>query len=327
MTRGISLALTAVLSIGGILSCHEDAAKPSDEPRRDTAVKNQAPASAGVALDTAARLRAGIATRPLSTGSGADVIRVSGTLIADPTRVTTIQAPISGRLAVAAGVQWPGYGQRVTAGAVLGQVSDARPLAADRGGTVTKVGAQPGELVQAGQVLLELIDFGEPMARVVWRANAPTPAPPTVRIAPLSAVSGGGTPGTAWITAHLVGPAADADSLTHLPMYLYRAPRGWPGAAPGTPVVVAIAAGGAPARGLFSLCLLAAVVQWGRTGLGLHRRGSRIGAVRHHRASCRGAIQTHGKNGIREASCGHRTPGRWWVARRQRVRGPGAEPW
>jgi biotin carboxyl carrier protein len=260
MTRGVSLALTALLSIGGILACRGDADKASDEPRRDTAVKLQSSSSSGVALEAVARRRAGIETRTLSAGTGADVIRVSGTLIADPTRVTTIQAPISGRLAIPSGTQWPGYGERVPAGAVIGQVSDARPLTADRGGTVTKVGAQPGELVQAGQLLLELTDFGEPMARVIWRANAPTPAPATVQMAPLTAVSGGPTVGSSWVTAHLVGPAADADSLTHLPMYLYRAPRGWPGAAPGTPVVVAIAAGGPRARGLFVPA--AAVVQW-----------------------------------------------------------------
>ncbi len=260
MTRGLSLALTAVLSLSGILGCRGDADKQSDESRGDTAPKAQAAPSAGVGLDAAARSRAGIETQQLSAGTGADMMRVPGILIADPSRVTTIQSPISGRLAILPNAKWPGYGERVAGGAVLGQVSDARPLVADRGGTVTRVGAQPGELVQAGQVLLELTDFAEPMARVIWRANAPTPAPSTVQIAPLTAVSGGRTPGTAWITARLVGPAADADSLTHLPMYLYRAPRGWPGAAPGTPVVVAIAAGGAPARGLFVPA--AAVVQW-----------------------------------------------------------------
>jgi pyruvate/2-oxoglutarate dehydrogenase complex dihydrolipoamide acyltransferase (E2) component len=199
-------------------------------------------------------------THPLVAVSGANLVRVPGTLIADPTRVTTLQAPISGRLTVAAGAQWPGYGDRVAAGTVLAQVSDARPLTADHSGTVTKVGAQPGELVQAGQVLLELTDFGEPLARVIWRADAPVPAPPTVQIAPLGAVNAVRLAGSPWITAHLVGPAADADSLTHLPMYLYRAPRGWPGAAPGTPVTVAIASGGAPSRGLFVPA--AAVVQW-----------------------------------------------------------------
>jgi biotin carboxyl carrier protein len=260
MTRGLSLALTAVLSIGGILGCRRDADKQSDESRGDTSPKAQSASSTGVELDAAARRRAGIETQNLNAGAGADVVRVPGTLIADPSRVTTIQSPISGRHTILPNAKWPGYGERVADGAVLGQVSDARPLTADRGGTVTKVGAQPGELVQAGQVLLELTDFGQPMARVVWRAGAPTPAPATVQIAPLTAVSGGRTSGTSWMVAHLVGPAADADSLTHLPMYLYRAPRGWPGAAPGTPVVVAIAGGGAPTRGLFVPA--AAVVQW-----------------------------------------------------------------
>ncbi len=259
MTRGLSLVLTAVLSLGGIVGCRGDADKQPNESS-NTVPKLQSAPSAGVGLDAAARRRAGIETHQLSAGTGADLMRVPGILIADPSRVTTIQSPISGRLAILPNTKRPGYGERVPGGAVIGQVSDARPLTVDRGGTVTKVSAQPGELVQAGQVLLELTDFGEPMARVIWRATAPTPAPSTVQIAPLTAVSGGRTLGTSWITAHLVGPAADADSLTHLPMYLYRAHRGWPGAAPGTPVVVAIAAGGAPARGLFVPS--AAVVQW-----------------------------------------------------------------
>jgi biotin carboxyl carrier protein len=260
MTRGLPLALAALLSIGSVPGCREGDDKRPDASRSDTPAKTQPAPAAGVALDAAARTRAGIETQPLGAGSSRDLVRVPGTLIADPTRVTTIQAPISGRLMVTPGAQWPGYGDRVTQGTVLAQVSDARPLTADRGGTVTKVGAQPGELVQAGQVLLELTDFSEPMARVIWRGDAPTPAPPTVQIAPLAAVSGGRPSGNPWVTAHLVGPAADADSLTHLPMYLYRAPRAWPGAAPGTPVIVAVSAGGAPARGV--LVPAAAVVQW-----------------------------------------------------------------
>ena len=264
MPRGLSLALGALLFLGGISSCRDAGDKRADETRSDattkvSSVQPQRATSGSVVLEAAARDRAGIETRTLAAGSGADFVRVPGTLIADPTRVTTLQAPISGRLTAVAGARWPGYGERVAPGAILAQVSDARPLSAERGGTVTRVGAQPGELVQAGQVLLELTDFSAPLARVIWRADAPVPAPSTVQIAPLAAASAASSK-SPWVTAHLVGPAADADSLTHLPMYLYRAPRGWPGAAPGTPVIVAVAGSGAPSHGVFVPA--AAVVQW-----------------------------------------------------------------
>jgi biotin carboxyl carrier protein len=264
LARGLSLALVALLGMGGINGCRDAGDKRPDVTRSDATAKvpsaqAQAATSGSVVLEAAARKRAGIETQTLTAGTGADLVHVPGMLIADPTRVTTLQAPISGRLTALPGAQWPGYGERVAPGAMLAQVSDARPLTAERGGTVTRVGAQPGELVQAGQVLLELTDFSAPLARVIWRADAPVPAPPTVQIAPLAAV-GAGSSKSRWITAHLVGPAADADSLTHWPMYLYRAPRGWPGAAPGTPVIVAVAGSGAPSRGLFVPA--AAVVQW-----------------------------------------------------------------
>ena len=260
MTRRRRLACSTWACLGAAYACGGGVKGPDGDAGPPAAAARSA-SDQGVTLDEQAQRRAGIETRLLGPTSGADLIHLAGTLIADPTRVTTVQAPISGRLIVGPSGQWPGYGDRVPAGAVLAQVSDARPLTADRGGTVTKVSAQPGQLVQAGQVLLELTDFGEPLARIIWRSDGPLPAPPTVQVAPLAAIDARGSPaGGEWVTARLVGPAADADSLTHLPMYLYRAPRGWPGAAPGTPVVAAAPARGAPTRGLFVPA--AAVVQW-----------------------------------------------------------------
>lgn len=261
MTRSLRLVTIAWACVGTTLACRGSGTKGLGGSDSNPEAAAQPTSNDGVVLNEAAQRRAGIETRALGAADGADLVHLVGTLIADPTRVTTVQAPIAGRLTAVASGQWPGYGDRVAPGTELGQVSDARPLTVDRGGTVTKVGAQPGELVQAGQVLLELTDFGEPLARIIWRADGPLPAPPTVQVAPLAALDARRSPaGGDWITAHLVGPAADADSLTHLPMYLYRAPRGWPGAAPGTPVVAAAAARGAPTRGLF--VPTAAVVQW-----------------------------------------------------------------
>jgi biotin carboxyl carrier protein len=261
MIRRRRLAFIAWACLGATYACRDGSTKSSGGDEGTPASARRIPSDAGVALGDAARRRAGIETRALGAGSGANLVHLVGTLIADPTRVTTIQAPISGRLVVGQSGRWPGYGDRVAAGSELARVSDAKPLVADREGTVTKVGAQPGQLVQAGQVLLELTDFGEPLARIIWRSDGPLPAPATLQVAPLAAIDARRSPaGGQWVTARLVGPAADADSLTHFPMYLYRAPRGWPGAAPGTPVVATVPARGAPTRGLF--VPTGAVVQW-----------------------------------------------------------------
>ena len=39
-------------------------------------------------------------------------------------------------------------------------------------GTVTRVGAQPGALVEAGQALLEVADLSRPLVRVAWLVDA-----------------------------------------------------------------------------------------------------------------------------------------------------------
>jgi multidrug efflux pump subunit AcrA (membrane-fusion protein) len=210
----------------------------------------KAAVTAGLTLDAEARRRAGIETHRLAATSTAGVVALTGTLIADPGRVTTIEAPIAGRLATVDGGRWPGFGERVAAATILGQVSDAKPLLANRGGVVTRVGAQPGQIVQAGQVLLEVTDFSAPLARIVWRSDAAAPA--EVRVSPLGSSTS--------VIARLVGSAPDADSLTRLPVYLYRASHAWPGAGPGTVVQVTTTASGPRGHGLFVPA--DAVVQW-----------------------------------------------------------------
>src|SRR5271156_3599955 len=86
------------------------------------------PASVGLTLDREAREKAGIETARLGATTAGDAIRLTGTLIADPSRVTVIEAPIAGRLAVIDGGRWPAFGERVAAGGGLGQGSDAQPL-------------------------------------------------------------------------------------------------------------------------------------------------------------------------------------------------------
>ena len=124
-------------------------------------------------------------------------------------------------------------GEAISAGRVLGQVSDARPLVAPRLGTVTRVDAQPGELVQAGQELLQLTDFASPLVRVVWRSEM-TGAPPLAIT--VAAETGTGS----HARARLIGAAADVDTITRMSVYLYRLEKSWPGARPGLPVIAAI---------------------------------------------------------------------------------------
>jgi len=65
--------------------------------------------------------------------------------------------------------------------------------------------------------------------------------------------------GTSRVEATLIGPAPEADPLTRLPPYLYRARSRWPGAVPGTPVAAMVPADGT-AEG--ALVPDGAVVQW-----------------------------------------------------------------
>lgn len=246
----LSVALVAAL-VWAVLRGREGALPAARPPSARLQSANE---EVAVVLDTAALRRAGVETQALMAatstggpgvaGAGATAasdastaIELTGELVADPGRVTTIRPAVPGRLTVPGG-RWPALGDPLDAGAVVAQVSDARPLVVPRGGTVTRVSAQPGELVQAGQELLQLTDFTALLARIVWRADAP-PAPATIRVAPLAgplAAPGG----AAGIPGRLVGPAAEVDSLTRSPVYVYRVPGGWRGARPGLPITATV---------------------------------------------------------------------------------------
>lgn len=208
---------------------------------------------AAVVLDAVTERRIGLQIIVLGamatpTAGGA---RLTGELIADPARVTTIRAPVPGR--VTAVGSWPVLGEGLPAGRAVGQVSDARPLVVPRPGVVTRINTQPGELVQAGQELLQLTDFREPLARIVWRLDLPAAPPPTLTIAPL----GGQAPG---MIGRYVGPAAEVDSITRAPVFLYRVSANWPSARPGLPVVATLTDIRSSVRGVF--VPTDAVVQW-----------------------------------------------------------------
>ncbi len=182
---------------------------------------------ASVVLDSAAAARAGIVTMPVQRAARGREIRLTGEVIPDSGRMVTIRAPVAGRLVAVEGAPWPLYGEHVSEGRVLCQVSDAKPLAAPRAGTVTRVGAVPGEIVQPGERLLEITDFAEPLLRVVWRPDAPPSPPASLLVVPLSAAGPG-------VRARLLGPAPEVDPLSRTPVFLYRAERAWPSARPGT---------------------------------------------------------------------------------------------
>jgi len=216
-----------------------------------------------VAFDTAERRRVGLAVAPLAEASRAPADRLPGAVAAENGRSAVLRAPVSGRLSVPSGARWPSLGDRVMAGAVLAQVSDARPLSLPIGGVVTQVGAQPGALVEAGQALLEIADYSRPLVRVAWPDRAGDRPPPRLTLGPVGERTR--------VDARLAGPAAEADPVTGRPVYLYRAEHGWPGALPGTPVLLLVPRAGQAAAG--ALVPDSAVVQWEGLAWAYRQRG------------------------------------------------------
>jgi multidrug efflux pump subunit AcrA (membrane-fusion protein) len=212
-----------------------------------------------VVLDSAEVRRIGLTTAVLSPARARDGRRLPAQVIPEPERTATVRAPVAGRLATEGG-RWPALGERVHSGATLGRVSDAQPLAMPISGTVTAVGARPGEIVEAGQMLLELADNSRPVVRVAWPADAGRRRDALVLLP---------EQGTA-VGATLIGPAPEADPLTRHPAYLYRARAAWPGAVPGTPVT-ALLSDGEEVEGV--LVPDAAVVQWEGLAWAYLRRG------------------------------------------------------
>jgi len=234
-----------------------------------------------VTLDTAELRRIELSVAVVRPGGRLAEIRLPAEVVAETERAATLRAPVSGRFTVADGAHWPGLGERVRAGVEIARVSDARPLAMPISGTVTRVGAQPGALVEAGQVLLEVADLSRPLVRVAWLMDAGAAPPPSLvldaggvtagNVSGGNGTSPGGAPRSgARVNARLVGPAPEADPVTRRPAYLYRAVRSWPGAAPGVPIV-ALVPGGQPggpvakgdsASGAAVVVPDSAVVQW-----------------------------------------------------------------
>ena len=204
-----------------------------------------------VALDSADARRVGLVLAALRTAPAERESRFPAEIVPEAERVTVLRAPIAGRFTLPPGARWPGLGERVRAGAPMAQVSDARPLALPIGGVVTRVGAQPGALVEAGQVLLEVADYSHPLVRVGWSGDG---APP----ARLSVAADERGPR---VSARLVGPAPEPDPVRRRSAALYRAERGWPGGTTGA-AALAIARTPAGADSAGALIPDSAVVQW-----------------------------------------------------------------
>lgn len=286
------VALGAALSLAASLVRRGPRGAGGDEevaaPSRVRVVRGPLGEEAAIALDGPTQAQAGIETRVLGAASGAETMTLTGELAAEPGRIVVVRAAVAGRVR-AAGDRWPRLGDRIAAGTVLAQVSDAEPLTAPRTGTVTQVSAQPGEMVQAGQELFELTDFREMLARIAWRPGAPRTPPGAIALSPL------GTPSLS-ARASLIGPAADVDSLTRAPVNLYRVGSPWPGARPGAPVVATLALAGASDHGV--LVPAGAVVQWA---------GLTWAYVRHGGAGGTGLFLR------RRVDTGHPAPGGWLV--------------
>jgi hypothetical protein len=204
-----------------------------------------------VTLDSSDLLRVGLETAPLQRSTGGSEESIAGEVVPEPDRVAVLRAPVAGRLTVPQGAKWPRFGEHVSDKGELAQVSDARPLALPFDGTVTRVGAQPGEVVEAGQVLLEVTDYSRPMVRLPWPESLRRQPPASISLQPV------GTDER--VAAGFVGAAAEADPITRRPVFLYRAHHTWAGARPGTPVLGLLSTG---ERSAGVVVPDRAVVQW-----------------------------------------------------------------
>ncbi len=211
------------------------------------------PAASGpalVRLDGAAVVRMGLHSAPLVRADAPEAEEWPALVVADPGATVTLRAGTGGRLSLPSGRTWPVVGQRLESGDTVAVVGDATPLWIPRGGTVVALLAHPGEQVQAGQGLLELVDYRTPLVQVTGsRGDLPPPAGVT-----LSMLSG-----TSPYPARLIGPAPEADAISGGPVWLYRLGAGAGMLRAGT-IMVAYVPDPAGRRGV--VVAGAAVVQW-----------------------------------------------------------------
>jgi multidrug efflux pump subunit AcrA (membrane-fusion protein) len=195
--------------------------------------------------------RIGLRTTVLAQATRSQELELAAVVVEDPGATTTVRSGVGGRLAEAPDHRWPRIGEHLDVGTEIAQIGDARAVAVPRGGTVTRLLAQPGELVQSGQALLELTDFRSPLVRVAWTVGDVAP-PVSLALRPLA--------GGPRLVARLEGPALEADPLTGGAAFLYRLQAGGETLRPGA-VLVALMLD--PVRGRAAVLVpSAAVVQW-----------------------------------------------------------------
>lgn len=263
MRSGAVIVAVVIIGAGAVYayrSHQADRRVEADAPVIAPSRLSEVEGAAVVKLDSAGMANAALRLAILKRGTEQDGVELRGIVVADPDAVTTVRAPVAGRLS---SYQWPKFGDHLDAGSDLGSVSDAQPLKLPRGGTVTQVFARVGAIVQAGDPLLEVTDYARPLVSVAWSAEAPAtqPAHLTVR----AAESGPAR------SALLIGPAAQADPVTHQPAFLYRLDQAWSSARPGLLVSARVATGAATDRGV--MIPAAAVVQWDGLQWAWLRRG------------------------------------------------------
>jgi multidrug efflux pump subunit AcrA (membrane-fusion protein) len=192
-----------------------------------------------VELDRETIARIELRTVALSRGSHRAEIELSGVIVEDAGASSVVRAGVSGRLSAVAERAWPRVGEHLASGEPVAQVGDARPIVVPRGGTVTRLLAHPGELVQAGQTLFELTDYRTALARIAWPPDGPAP-PREVAVSVVGAARR--------MRGRLEGPSPEADPLTRGPAFLYRVPAGATVLRPGVAVTafIAVAASGPP---------------------------------------------------------------------------------
>ena len=213
MNRTLRVSIVAVAGLcgcGGRETVNDQQATVAAEAPALVAVGDRA----GIAMDSAERARLGIRLEVVRRATQVPERELPAVVVENPGAATTVRAAVGGRLAVPDGARWPAIGDALSAGELVAQVGDARPIPVPRGGTVTRLLAQPGELVQPGQALLELTDYTTSMASLAWDGTGRPPAHLAFRL-----VMGGPR-----LEATLEGPAPEADPVTRLPTFRYRLP-------------------------------------------------------------------------------------------------------
>ncbi len=249
------LILGLILS-GATLGCspkqagkvqEDESAQSTPEPSHVTEKDGEV----GITLDSATVARIQLKSEALKGLNQSEETELPAVIAVDPEATSTIRAGVAGRLSPIAGVSWPRFGARLEAGDSLAIIADARPVTVPRNGSVSRVLAQPGELVQAGQELIELTSYDAPLVQVAWNST---------RGEPPREMSFSAGEHAARVRGVLSGPAGEADPVTRNPAWLYRVTGGWKGMRPGASVTAFVADGRGVRRGV--LIPSAAVVQW-----------------------------------------------------------------